>query len=230
MMVFIHYTLYARVRIRLLLTSVLISVIIIVGSANLSLADITVLGKGHAPIYVSDKSANDFDFNNDNLIDYYVRAHYTGNSNQVYKVDYKIIDECVDGSTYDDAKLKLGFSTTDLFYFDRTWFTNFDVWTQWFKSGSNDDNKRIDLISLSHGVLPIPFPLSGDDIIQNKDKKKGSFTHKNSIQELDGQAGWEGSVFFRGPPGEYYLWTIQPAGGIAGCDRYAAIAIPIIIN
>ncbi len=202
----------------------------IIGSAKLSLADITVLGKGHAPIYVSDKNTDDFDFNNDSLIDYYVRAHYTGNSNQVYKVDYKVIDECVDGNTYDTAKLKLGFSTTDLFYFDRTWFTNFDVWTPWFKSGSNDDNKRIDLVSLSHGELPIPFPASGDDAIQNKDKKNGSFTHNNGIEELDGQAGWEGSVFFRGPPGEYYLWTIHPAGGIDGCDRFAAIGIPIIIN
>jgi hypothetical protein len=210
--------------------TVLISVIVTMGSAELSKADITILGKGHAPIYVSDKNTDDFDLNNDNLIDYYVRAHYTGNSNQVYKVDYKIIDECVDGNTYDAAQLKLGFSTTDLFFFDRTWFTNLEVWTQWFKSGSNDDNKRIDLVSLSHGQLPIPFPSSGDDIIQNKDKKKGSFIHKDSIKELDGQAGWEGAVFFRGPPGQYYMWTIQPAGGIDGCDRFAAIGIPIIIN
>jgi hypothetical protein len=204
--------------------------VIVISSASLSVADITVLGNGHAPIYVSDKSAGDFDFDNDNLTDYYVRAHYTGNSNHVYKVDYKIMDECVDGSTYDDAKLKLGFSTPDFFYFDRTWFTNFDVWTQWFKSGSNDDDKRLDLVSLPHGALPIPFPSSGDDAIQNKDKKKGSFTHKDDISELDSQAGWEGSVFFRGTPGQYYLWTIHPAGGIDGCDRFAAIGIPIIVN
>ena len=216
--------------IRLILTSVLISTVMLIGSAGFSAADITVLGKGHAPIYVSDKSANDFDFNNDNLIDYYVRAHYVGNSNQVYKVDYKILDECVDGSTYADAKLKLGFSTNSFFYFDRTWFTNFDVWTQWFKAGSNDDNKRIDLVSLPHGALPIPFPVSGDDVIQNKDKKKGSFVHNSSIPELDGQAGWEGSVFFRGEPGQYYMWTIHPAGGISGCDRFASLGIPITIN
>lgn len=200
-----------------------------IGSANLSAADLTVLGKGHAPIYVTDKSADDFDFNNDNLIDYHVRAHYTGNSNQVYKVDYKIIDECVDGSTYSDAKMKLGFSTTDIFFFDRDWFTNFDVWTPWFKS--NDSNKRIDLISLPHGALPLnPFPASGDDVIQSGDKKNGSFTHEQSIPELDGQAGWEGSVFFRGNTGEYYIWTIHPAGGIDGCDRFAAIGLPIIIK
>jgi hypothetical protein len=195
----------------------------------MSSADLTVLGKGHAPIYVTDKSIGDFDLNNDNLIDYHARVHYTGNSNQVYKVDYKLIDECVDGSTYSDATMKLGFSTTDIFFFDRTWFTNFDVWTPWFKS--NDPDKRIDLISLPHGALPLnPFPASGDDVIQNGDKKNGSFTHKQSIPELDGQAGWEGSVFFRGNAGEYYIWTIHPAGGIDGCDRFAAIGLPIIIK
>jgi hypothetical protein len=213
---------------RSLLAIILVSLTIMISSAGLSNADITILGKGHAPIYVSDKSADDYDLNNDALVDYYFRAHYTGNSNQVYKVDYKLIDECVDGSTYGDATLKLGFSTTDIFFFDRTWFTNFDVWTQWFKS--NDSNKRIDLVSLAHGQLPIPFPTSGDDVIQNNDKKRGSFIHKQSIPELDDQAGWEGSVFFRGSPGEYYLWTIHPAGGISGCDRFAAIGIPIIIN
>jgi len=216
---------------RLILALVLLSTVIVFGSAKSSLADITILGKGHAPIYVSDKDVNDFDFNNDNLIDYYVRAHYTGNSNQVYKVDYKIIDECVDGSTYDSATLKLGFSTNHIFFFDRTWFTDLDVWTPWFKAGSNDANKKLDLVSLPHGALPLnPFPASGDDAIQGNDKKKGSFTHTSSIKELDGQAGWEGSVFFRGNPGKYLMWTIHPAGGIDGCDRFAAIGIPIIIN
>jgi hypothetical protein len=204
--------------------------ILVVGSANLAVADLIVLGKGHAPIYVTDKDVGDYDFNNDGLIDYYVKAHFTGNSNQVYKVDYKMIDECVDGSTYEDAKLKLGFSTNDPLFFNRTWFTNFEAWTPWFKAAKNDENKRIDLVSLPHGALPIPFPSSGDDVIQSKDNKKGSFTHKDSIPELDGQAGWEGSIFFRGQPGKYFMWTIHPATGISGCDTLAAFGIPIIIN
>ncbi|MEM3064904.1 MAG: hypothetical protein QW177_05975 [Candidatus Nitrosotenuis sp.] len=216
-------------RIGLLLT-IVFGIILTIGSTNLAIADLIVLGNGHAPIYVSDKDAADFDFNSDGLIDYYVRAHYTGNSNQVYKVDYKMVDECVDGSTYEDAVLKLGFSTNDFWYFDRTWFTNFDAWTPWFKAGSNDSNKKIDLVSLSHGALPIPFPSSGDDVIQNNGKKNGSFTHKDSIPELDGQSGWEGSIFFRGPAGEYFMWTIHPASGTSGCDTLAAFGIPIFIN
>lgn len=214
-----------------MLLSLLTIPILILGSAQLSAADLVILGNGHAPIYVSDKDRNVFDFNNDVLIDYYVKAHFTGNSNQIYKVDYKIVDECVDGSTHQAAKMKLGFSSQDFFFFDREWFTNFDVWTPWFMASQNDANKRIDLISLSHGTLPTSFPSSGEDIItKNQDDKKGSFTHKDSISELDGQAGWEGSIFFHGPPGEYFLWTIHPADGISGCDTLSAFGIPIIIK
>ncbi|MEM4378273.1 MAG: hypothetical protein QXX85_04725 [Candidatus Nitrosotenuis sp.] len=216
-------------RIGLFFALIFLGMILTVSSTNLAMADLIVLGNGHAPIYVSDKDADDFDFNNDGLIDYYVKAHYRGNSNQVYKVDYKMIDECVDGDTHEDAMLKLGFSTDEPLFFKRTWFTDFDAWTPWFKAGSNDDNKRIDLVSLPHGALPIPFPSSGDDVIQNNGKN-GSFTHKNNITELDGQAGWEGSIFFRGPPGRYFMWTIHPATGISGCDTLAAFGIPIIIN
>jgi hypothetical protein len=208
-----------------------VGLLVIIGSAQMSSADLIILGKGHAPIYVSDKDAGDFDFNNDGLIDYYVKAHFTGNSNQQYKVDYKIVDECVDGSTHEDAKMKLGFSSTDFFPRDRTWFTDFDAWTPWFKAAKNDANKKIDLVSLPKGKLPIPFPTSGDDVItSNTGDKKGSFTHKDSISELDDQAGWEGSIFFKGPPGEYRMWTIHPAGGISGCDTLAAFGIPIIIK
>lgn len=54
---------------RTLLTIVLISLTMMISSAGLSNADITILGKGHAPIYVSDKSADDYDLNNDALVD-----------------------------------------------------------------------------------------------------------------------------------------------------------------
>ncbi|MEW6044555.1 MAG: hypothetical protein AB1608_09840 [Thermoproteota archaeon] len=208
----------------------IIGIFVIIGSVQVSSADLIILGKGHAPIYVSDKDPMDFDFNGDGLIDYYVRAHFTGNSNQQYKVDYKLVDECVDGNTYDDAKMKLGFSSTEFFPRDRTWFTNFDAWTPWFKAAKNDPNKKIDLVSLPPGRLPIPFPTSGDDIITNSNDKKGSFTHNDNISELDGQAGWEGSIFFSGPSGEYRMWTIHPADGTEGCDTLAAFGIPIIIK
>lgn len=210
---------------------ILVLTTVMLGSVQFSAGDLVVIGNGHAPIYVSDKDVGDFDFNDDGLIDYYVRAHFIEVENKVYKVDYKIVDECVDGNTYDDAKMKLGFSSNDFLFSDRTWFTDFDVWTPWFKSPKNDENKRIDLVSLPKGELPIPFPPSGDDVITSKpDQKKGSFTHKNSIPELDGQAGWEGSVFFRGHSGEYFLWTIHPADGSSGCERLAALGIPISIK
>lgn len=209
----------------------IIGLFVIVSSTQTSSADIIILGKGHAPIYVSDKDTGDFDFNNDGLIDYFVKAHFTGNSNQQYKVDYKIVDECVDGNTYKDAKMKLGFSSTDLFPEDRTWFTNLDAWTPWFKSAKNDPNKKIDLVSLPNGNLPISFPTSGDDVItSNANDKKGSFIHQDNIVELDGQAGWEGTIFFSGPAGKYMMWTIHPADGTEGCETLAAFGIPIIIK
>lgn len=200
-----------------------------VGVSHTSQADLIVLGNGNAPIYISDKDSDRFDFNNDGLTDYYVKAHFTGKSQQTYKVDYKIQDECVDGSTFDTAKMKLGFTSTERFFFDRVWFSDIEVWNPWFRAGSNDENKRIDLVSLPNGALPIPFPESGDDLIVSSGKT-GSFKHKDRIAELDGQPGWEGSVFFKAMPGEYFMWTIHPAGGISGCDTLAAFAIPISIK
>ncbi|CAE6488673.1 MAG: hypothetical protein QXE84_00450 [Candidatus Nitrosotenuis sp.] len=208
--------------------ALLLIMIGIVG-VNVADADLVVLGKGKAPIYVSDKNTNHFDFNNDGLIDYYVKAHYTGNSKQTLKVDYKIQDECVDGNTYEAAKMKLGFTSRDFFFFDRTWFTNLIAWNPWFKAASNDDNKRIDLVSLPKGALPIDFPESGDDVLVGTGKK-GSFTHTSTIKELDGQPGWEGTIFFSGPAGEYFMWTVHPADGTEGCETLAAFGIPIIIE
>jgi len=213
------------------LVLLLVTGLVVFSSAQMASADLIILGKGHAPIYVSDKDTRDFDFNNDGLIDYYVKAHYTGKSNQQYKVDYKIADECVDGGSYEDAKMKLGFSSSHFFPSDRIWSVDFDAWTPWFKSPKNDANSKIDLVSLPKGALPIPFPTSGDDVItSNQGNKKGSFTHKANISELDGQAGWEGSIFFSGPPGEYRMWTIHPADGSSGCNTLAAFGIPIIIK
>lgn len=214
---------------KLVLLSFLAVAALVITPAQTSADDLIVLGKGHAPIYVSNTDSGRFDFNNDGKTDYYVRAHYTGNAHQTYKVDYKISNECVDGDTPDAAEMKIGFSSTDFFFFDRDWHTDFEVWTPWFKAGGNDANKRIDLVDLPHGTLPIPFPASGDDAIVG-DGKKSSFAQKSSMRELDGQPGWEGSVFFKGNSGEYFMWTIFPAGGTSGCDTLAAFAIPIVIK
>jgi len=207
--------------------------ILIGGAVETASADLIVRGNENAPIYVSDKDSGEFDFSNDGLDDYYVKAHYTGNEKQQYKVDYKIQDECVDGNTFDSATMKLGFTQKEDDFRKRIWLTeNIEVWNPWFRSAqSTDTNHQIDLVSLSLGTLPIPYPTSGDDVIQGNAKNMvGSFVHRDSIKELDNQSGWEGAIFFNAPTREYYLWTIHPATGISGCDRLAALGIPIIIE
>ena len=190
--------------------------------------DLIILGKGHAPIYTSNSDSGRFDFSNDGLADYYVKAHYTGNENQMYKVDYKIQDECVDGDNFNDATMKLGFTKGNV------WINQgIEAWTPWFKSAkSQDDNGIINLVYLSPGTSPSPYPSNnGDDVIQGiANKKQGSFTHKESIKELDNQAGWEGSILFHASAGKYSMWTIHPATGLGGCDTLAAFGIPIIIE
>ncbi len=151
----------------------------------------------------------------------------------VYKVDVKFIDQCVDGSTHDDAVLKLGFTNKARPYSERYWISDgIEDWTPWFKSNKlSDGNNTLDFVVLSQGELPIPFPSSGEDVIvKNQNDKNGSFSHRNNIKQLDGQSGWEGSIHFNAPPGEYYIWAIHPAQGFGGCDSLAALGIPIIIN
>jgi hypothetical protein len=190
--------------------------------------DLIIIGKGHAPIYISNSTSDRFDFSNDGKADYYVKAHYTGNKNQMYKVDYKIQDECVDGNTFEYANMKLGFTDQN-----RVWINDgIEAWTPWFKSAKSfDSNRKIDLVYLPPGSAPTPYPSinNGDDVIQGN-SKLGSFTHNESIQELDGQSGWVGSIFFNAPTGNYSMYTILPATGISGCDRLAAFGIPIFVK
>jgi len=139
----------------------------------------------------------------------------------------------VDGNTFDSATMKLGFTQKEDDFRNRIWLTeNVEVWNPWFRSAqSTDANHQIDLVSLSPGTLPIPYPASGDDVIQGNAKNMvGSFVHRDSIKEVDNQPGWEGAIFFNVPAGEYYLWTIHPATGTEGCDGLAALGIPIIIE
>ena len=204
----------------------------LVGTISTSNADeLIILGKGHTKIYVSNGTSDRFDFNNDGLTDYYVKAHYTGTTNQVYKVDIKMTDECVDGSTYADAKMKIGFTNLRPPY---TWYTGWNVWTSWFKSErSGDLNKQIDLVDVFNPPLnvPVPFPITGDDVIQTRSNdKNGSFSHKTIIAELDNQPGWEDSVFFKAPSGNYLMWTILQADGSEGCETLAGIGIPIFVQ
>lgn len=197
--------------------------------------DLIVLGKGHAPIYISNNDSGRFDFDNDGTADYFVKAHYTGNSNQPLKIDYKIQDECVDlgpkdasnvgGDTFEDAAIKMGVSINSEWIVDEA-----TAWNPWFKNTNNDENKKIDLISLPSPSFSFFYDdTHGDDVIQGI-KKQGSFQHSFSIKELDYQSGWTGSVFLKAPPGDYVLWTIHPADGFGGCDGLSGFGIPISIT
>lgn len=202
--------------------------------------DLIILGNGHAPIYMSNSDSGRYDLNFDGNADYFVKAHYTGNSHQKLKIDYKIQDECVDlgpkdapdvgGDTFDDAAMKIAFSTIPPLTRDWT-IEDVTVTNSWFNSKKNDDNKQIDLALFPDKFVPsvFPAPENGDNAIQG-DAKKSSFKHLDSISELGGQSGWVGSIFVNGPVGEYALWTIHPSGGFGGCDSLSGFGIPIIIT
>jgi hypothetical protein len=209
----------------------MVSTILAIGTMQASSADLVIRGNEHAPIYISDTDSGRFDFNNDGLDDYYVKAHYTGNQKQTYKIDYKIQDGCVSGSSYDSATMKFGFTQKEIDFSKRVWMTeNIEVWNPWFRSAlSTDLNHKIDLIALPVGAIPIPYPSSGDNVVVGSSKNnQGSFIHKDSIMELDGQAGWEGSIFFNAPSGEYFLHTIHPSQ--SSCGGLVSLGIPIIIK
>jgi len=175
-------------------------------------------------------------FGPDGLADYYVKTLYTGDPKKPLIVYYKIQNECVDlgpkdhpnegGDTFEDAAMKIGVSTLD-----KQWLSDeITVTNKWFKSGNNDDNKKIDLISLPPiSYSPFFDDESGDDVIQGT-IADASFIQVSSISELDGQPGWEGSIIFNALPGDYILWTIHPAGGIEGCDLLDGLGIDVIIS
>ena len=201
--------------------------------------DLIILGNGNAPIYMSNIDSGRFDLNSDGNADYYVKAHYTGNLHQKLKIDYKIQDECVDlgpidapdvgGDTFDDAAMKIGFST--ILPINRDWtIDGVTISNSWFNSKKNDINQQIDLVSFPDGFTPFELspPGNGDDVIQGDDKQ-GSFKHVDSISELGGQSGWVGSIFVNGPVGDYFLWTLHPSGGRGGCDVLSGFGISISI-
>lgn len=212
---------------------------IILGSLVFSVGyseELIVLGNGHAPIFMSNSDSGRFDLNNDGNADYYVKAHYTGNFHQKLKIDYKIQDECVDlgpkdapdvgGDTFDDAAMKVGLNSME----NRDWIIDdVTVSNSWFNSPKNDNNKQIDLVSSSKIDYSTKLPPSGDDVIQTNGKK-GSFKHFDSISELNGQSGWEGTIFLNAPAGNYYFVTFHPSGGFGGCDSLSGFGIPIMIT
>lgn len=166
-------------------------------------------------------------------IDLFLEIKKPKKEGKPFKVKIQIDDACVKGSTSEEAKMKLGFTTVDAVGL-REWLSDeFIVKNKFFSSKkSSDSNKKIDLVELLTGKVPIPFPedLNGDDLIQQDGKKK-SFKHKSELKKIDKQSGWKGKFTFTGPPGDYFMFLIFPAGGIVGipCDNIAAIGFHIQI-
>lgn len=166
-------------------------------------------------------------------IDLFIEIKKPKKEGDPFRVKIEIDDACVKGSTSDEAKMKLGF-TTDAPRSLRDWLPDdFIVKNKFFSSKkSSDSNKKIDLVDLPTGAVPIPFPEdpNGEDLIQQDGKKK-SFKHKDKLQKIDRQSGWNGKFDFTGPPGEYLMHLIFPAEGIIGelCDGVSAINFNIQI-
>lgn len=164
-------------------------------------------------------------------IDLFIEIKKPKKAENPFRVKLQIDDTCVKGSIANEAKMKLGFTTVDAVG-ARDWLPDkFIVKNKFFSSKkSSDSNKQIDLVNLPKGKVPIPFPEdpNGEDVIQQDGKKK-SFKHKSELKKIDKQSGWKGQFTFTGPPGDYFMFLIFPAGGIVGapCDNIAAIGFHI---
>jgi hypothetical protein len=218
------------------LASILVGINIAYGADE----DFEVDHKDHMKFFKSKKDTASLDVNNDGLTDFYAKGYFNKTTDKVFHVDFKIQDCLTHGSTYSDARTKIGFTSID---FPFIWHTNdFKAWNSWFTSKKNPDlDKQIDLVTITNpidiaiGNVPIHFPTRGDNVIQQSlNDKSSSFQHFNKIKQLDGQSGWEGSISFTAPVGNYYFWTVFPAGGDPnqdqGCDTTAGIQIPITVR
>ena len=207
--------------------------VILLGS-NIAFAsdDFEEHSKGHHKFGISKKETATLDTNSDGLTDFYAKGSFNGTSHHAFRVNYKIQDCLAHGSTFSDATMKLGFTNAN--YPSYTWYTvGFKAWNNWFQSAKNPDpSKQITLISEgTTGTPGLPFPTSGNNVFQQSlNGNSGSFTHSNSVKELGGQSGWEGTILFTAPPGSYLIWTVFPAHGGPGCDAYAGLGLTINVS
>ncbi|MCV0430284.1 tetratricopeptide repeat protein [Nitrosopumilus sp.] len=171
------------------------------------------------------------DFTGDGLDDVYLKITNPGKPNKGIKVDFKITDACVNGATYEDAGMKMAFSTGKFLTPEGLVDEGFEITNEWFKKKKNDDNKQID--PFTHYTTLFMLPESGDDLIQKKiDSKEGSFEHNEIISEIGDQTGWEGSFEFKGPAGDYKMNFFLPHSdfGVDGCDNLAGFAVDMTIK
>lgn len=184
------------------------------------------------------KDTLELDRNFDGKIDYFYTIKYDEKKSFNYELKIKVADGCVGGSTYDDARMKIGFTNQFTSQQNLEWFTeDFDVWTDKKSAKKQKHNKTIELVDLPNKVNLKLFPSSGDDIISAAEKiKKSAFKHDNKIKKLDKQSGWKGSIFFNIPDGQYTVWTAQPAfdtdpnGDICGGLSGIGISLPLSQN
>lgn len=169
------------------------------------------------------------DFNGDGLDDVNLKIVTPKNPNKPIKVDFKITDACVNGATFDDAGMKMAFSTGQFLSPAGIVTDGFEITNKWFLK--NDENKQID--PFTDYTTFFMLPTSGDDMVQkNIENKKGSFKHKDSISKLGEQSGWDGSFEFKGPPGDYKMNFFLPFSdyNVDGCDNLSGFAVDVTIR
>jgi len=184
------------------------------------------------------KDTIELDGNLDGKIDYFYTIKYDGKKSPNYELQIKAADGCVGGSTFDDARMKIGFSNRFTSQQNLEWvLEGFDVWTDKKSAKKQLLDETISLIDLPNKVNLKFFPSSGDDVIFAAEKiKKSVFKHENKVKKLDKQSGWKGSIFFDIPEGEYVVWTAQPAfdtdpyGDICGGFAGLGIHLPLLID
>ena len=184
------------------------------------------------------KNTIELDRNWDGKVDYSYTLKYNAKKSPNYELQINAADGCVGGSTYDDARMKIGFTNQFTSQQNLEWFTeDFDVWTDKKSAKKQKQDNTIGLIDLPDNVNLKFFPSSGYDLISAAEKvKKPVFKHDNKIKKLDTQSGWKGSVFFNIPDGNYIVWTAQPAfdtdplGDICGGLSGIGISLPLSQN
>lgn len=173
------------------------------------------------------------DMNFDGSPDVYLKIVDPNKKNKPKEIEFKITGECVNGVTYDDARMKIGVSVPKpgpgqfaLEFFDE----EVHATNKWFKE--NDPNEKIDPVIISTISEYFSFPDSGDDLIQkNPEKEEGSVNFTlESISEIGNQNGWIGKFTLDAEPGDYamHFWFPLTEPTIEGdsCNFVSSFSVP----
>ena len=151
------------------------------------------------------EGVGDLDYDTD--ADIYLKMLKPKKIGKPYNVEIKITSECVKGDTYEDAGMKIGFTTDPKSTV--SFHEEFEMTNKWFKK--YDEDKQIDVVEIDSIAIYSNFPETGDDFIQiDAESMEGSFDYNESIPILDDQQGWEGKFQFKGEPGDYRIVFWMP--------------------